>query len=275
MEQLKVTYIYHSSFLVETKKAYFLFNYYRGKVPHLDPDKPLVVLASHRHHDHYDPAIWNFRRMHPHVTYIISDDIPFDDRHRNALGLSDIKKVFQNASSGQDEPEIFRSSKTAGESSVYITPSDGKYRITLPNETELLAETFRSTDEGVAFFITYEGITLYHAGDLHLWLWDERGGDVYKRLMSNDFYDYTKKLRGRHVDAGFFLLDNRLKQNAFAGMDAYLDMMDVSYAFPMHMWEDYALTDKYLKARNDNPKSKVLQKINYEGEEFVLDIKKG
>ena len=33
-------------------------------------------------------------------------------------------------------------------------------------------ETLKSNDEGVAFLVTAEGRTIYHAGDLNWWYWN-------------------------------------------------------------------------------------------------------
>ena len=56
---MKITYIHHSSFLVETEENYFLFDYFEGKLPQLKEDKPLLVFASHRHGDHFSPVIFD------------------------------------------------------------------------------------------------------------------------------------------------------------------------------------------------------------------------
>ena len=50
---MKVTYLGHSGFLVETDDAYFLFDYYKGTVPELDSSKKMFVFVSHGHYDHY------------------------------------------------------------------------------------------------------------------------------------------------------------------------------------------------------------------------------
>ena len=55
---MKVTYIHHSSFLVETDENYFLFDYFEGELPEFKEDKPLLVFASHRHGDHFSPVIF-------------------------------------------------------------------------------------------------------------------------------------------------------------------------------------------------------------------------
>ena len=52
---MKITYIYHSGFLVESADAYYIFDYYRADFPVTDADKPVYVFVSHRHPDHYNP----------------------------------------------------------------------------------------------------------------------------------------------------------------------------------------------------------------------------
>ena len=42
-----ITFIHHSSFLVETDSLYLLFDYFRGTLPELDPAKPLYVLTTY------------------------------------------------------------------------------------------------------------------------------------------------------------------------------------------------------------------------------------
>ena len=39
---MNVTYIYHSSFLVETMSGYLLFDYFKGDLPELSPYKPFL-----------------------------------------------------------------------------------------------------------------------------------------------------------------------------------------------------------------------------------------
>ena len=55
---MKITYIGHSGFAVETEKAALIFDYYTGDIPAFDPDVPLYVFVSHRHRDHFNPDIF-------------------------------------------------------------------------------------------------------------------------------------------------------------------------------------------------------------------------
>ena len=56
---MKITYIHHSGFLVETDSCYYLFDYEKGGLPQMDVTKPIFVLSSHGHHDHYNPEIFS------------------------------------------------------------------------------------------------------------------------------------------------------------------------------------------------------------------------
>ena len=56
---MKIIYIAHSGFLLDTGNAYFLFDYYKGMLPAIDKDKPLVVFVSHKHQDHFTPQIFS------------------------------------------------------------------------------------------------------------------------------------------------------------------------------------------------------------------------
>ena len=74
---MKITYLYHSGFLAETKDCYYLFDYYRGELPPLRTDKPILVFCSHGHPDHYNREVFSLLKglgMNS-VTAILAKDI--------------------------------------------------------------------------------------------------------------------------------------------------------------------------------------------------------
>ena len=75
MDVMKVTYIAHSGFYVDTGDAGFLFDYYKGKLPDVEADKPLIVFVSHHHPDHYNPVIFRLAEKYPNVRYVVSKDV--------------------------------------------------------------------------------------------------------------------------------------------------------------------------------------------------------
>lgn len=84
---MKLTYIFHSGFIIDTQACILIFDYWldpAGVIPKtLSTDKPVYVFASHFHEDHFTKEIFNWRHNYPSTTftYILSKDIL---RHRRA-----------------------------------------------------------------------------------------------------------------------------------------------------------------------------------------------
>lgn len=83
---MNLYYLHHSGVAVETKTQLLVFDYWedgalRGGVPELarQVGKPLTVFVSHVHHDHYNPAIFDWADTVPEVTYVLSSDVPARD----------------------------------------------------------------------------------------------------------------------------------------------------------------------------------------------------
>ena len=59
--------------------------------------------------------------------------------------------------------------------------------------------TLPSTDEGVAFWIEYQGIVIYHAGDLNWWHW-EGEPKSYNEQMRADYQKAIGELPDQPID---------------------------------------------------------------------------
>ena len=97
---MKITFVYHSCFAVETGSCILVFDYWKdpaGVIPSvLSSPKPVYVFSSHFHEDHFNSEIFRWRERRPvspdgsrpEVIYILSKDIL---RHRRAeKGNADI-----------------------------------------------------------------------------------------------------------------------------------------------------------------------------------------
>ena len=75
---MNVTMLGHSGFLVETQGYALVFDYYKGTLPQdaMANASKRVVLASHAHHDHYNPAIFSWEKTWPPIHFVFSHDIP-------------------------------------------------------------------------------------------------------------------------------------------------------------------------------------------------------
>ena len=62
--------------MVELEDVYFLFDYFKGVIPQLNKDKDIVVFSSHKHHDHFNPEIFELMKDYPKAQFVLSTDIP-------------------------------------------------------------------------------------------------------------------------------------------------------------------------------------------------------
>lgn len=130
---------------------------------------------------------------------------------------------------------------------VHAHVLSGNQMVTLDGIT---VETLPSTDEGVAFIVTIDGATLYHAGDLHWWHW-EGEPDPWNGDMERNFKTYIAPLAERKVDVAFVPLDPRLGAAQDWGLCHVLDLANVTHVVPMHQWGDDAPTAQFCQ---DHPK---------------------
>ena len=214
---LKITYICHSGFLVETKNCYYLFDYYKGRLPALDPKKPILVFASHSHPDHYNPEIF------PKLA---------------SLGMEQVTAVLSKDISKKKYP-----------SGVPVITVIFYQQYELPWETRL--ETLLSTDQGVAFLIRCPDGVIYHAGDLNDWVWaGESPG--YNRQMTGSYKHEIDLLASRlqpstSIDAAFIPLDPRQEKDYARGMLYFLKKIKVKAVYPMHYWERSEIIGQFLQ----------------------------
>ena len=216
---MHVTFLDHSGFLVELPGLTLLFDWWKGDLPPL-PSGPLLVFASHRHPDHFDPRIFALDDGQRDVRFLLGKGIHLTDRNRKKWGLSE---------------------KAAADCRVL---SGGESASPLPGVT---VEALPSTDEGVAWMVTVNGQSIFHAGDLNWWHWAEEDL-AWNRNMEANFKRYAEPLRGRRVDLAMLPLDSRLKTGGYLGPNYFLNLMEVRRFLPMHQWEDFAFTDEFLSA---------------------------
>ena len=235
---MKITYLGHSGFLVETKEHYLLFDYYIGKLPVFLPGKYLTVFVSHAHQDHYNKEIFALQQENRHITYVLSRDIR--------------RKQAEEFVSKENELLSVKSRET--------------YHLC---EGRMTVSTLRSTDVGAAYVVEItenDGKTcrFYHAGDLNLWKWPGET-KAYNNNMEANYRREMEKLRGQHFDAAFVPLDPRLEHFAFGGMDIFLEVAEAEIVFPMHFWKKPEIIREYLSAR---PQVKNLVVLQAEGRTY-------
>lgn len=223
---MKITYIHHSSFLVETDSCYYLFDYEKGSLPAMDVEKPILVLSSHGHHDHYNPEVFAL------------------------LEGSGMQKVYGILS--DDIDDIGDSDDIAGGACAEVLQVAPGKEYTLYLNQKLT--TFRSTDLGVAFLIEDGEALIYHAGDLNDWVWAEES-DAYNAQMTLDYREQIDlladllawKLNRRAIDAAFVVLDPRQEKDYDRGLCYFLEHIPVKEVYPMHYWGKPEIIGRFLE----------------------------
>lgn len=213
---MNVTYIHHSCFLTETASCYYLFDYFQGTLPALDPDKPIAVLSSHKHRDHYQAAVFSLLKE---------------------MGMRSIFAVLSRDISPKTVPEEIPC--------LRVSPCKS---YELPQGQTLT--TFRSTDLGVAFLIQDGQERIYHAGDLNDWVW-EGEPDADNRQMTQRYRQQitllAQQLHGRPLTAAFVVLDPRQEKDYDRGLLYFLEHISGNCVYPMHYWEKPEIIDQFLR----------------------------
>ncbi len=238
---MKVTYIKHSGFLVELTSCVLLFDYYQGDIPKQDRDKPFYVFVSHRHQDHFNMDIFKLADYYEQVYFILSYDIKLNDRYLEKHHIAPAVR----------ERIIKMNRHTAADSN------------------HMKIETLASTDEGVAFLVSTEGRTIYHAGDLHWWHW-EGEPDAWNQKMEKMYTSEINRIKGRHIDCAFLPVDPRLKEAYYLGIRYFLNNTDTAAAFPMHFWEDYTIIKALLERKDMSSFQDKIVILTKEGQSFTL-----
>lgn len=249
----KVYYIMHSCFIVELTDRYLIFDYFnkelikdmfvfQGSLPQFVNEKKLYIFASHSHKDHWWIEVLRWADNRENVHYILSKDIRLGKNYLLRNGLSpDIKEKI-----------------------TFVSPLK-KYQV-----DDMVIETLRSTDAGVAFFINTCGLNIYHAGDLNWWNVEGRG-ELYGEVYGREYKRALKPIINRKLDLGFVVLDSRMGEDGyFLGMDYFIKNIDCTHIFPMHMWGDYKWIARF-KSRPDiaNLKDRV---VDIDRENLIFEI---
>ncbi len=222
MTPLTLTYIYHDGFWLETAEAVVLFDYWKdpgdvveAKLRTLEArhdNRPLYVLVSHHHKDHYNPDIFLLSSRRE-VRYILSVD-------------------------------------TARMARPYITP-DTLYkglRRALPEQVTVLkhgqvyvdenicVRAYDSTDTGNSYVVTAGGRHVFHAGDLNAWVWKDESTPqeiddaiaAFSAVLERIKADYPR------LHMAMMPVDPRMGTEFWVGAAMLVSAITVDCFVPMH-----------------------------------------
>lgn len=241
LEKVKVTYLDHSSFAVETEKHLLIFDYYKDESEgaqrslsngvvgeeDLKIHKEVIVFSSHSHGDHFNPIILKWRSWRPDIKYVLSDDIKVEEKDSsiNLMGL-------------YEEIEL------AGAK----------------------IKSYGSTDIGISFMVHVDGVNIFHSGDLNWWYWwDDTPEEIEK--AERWFKEEVERIVGEKIDIAFFPVDPRLEHNYCKGALYFIEKLQPKYLVPMHFWGNFDVCSRF-KAEAAGLSTEVVE-ISRRGESIL------
>lgn len=201
---MKITYIDRAGWLVEAINCTILLDYTKGKIPPLREEKPVYVLATHRHSGHFSPRIFRLADRYKDVYFYLSQDIQGGDR----VSEEHADKV------------------------VWVSPGQ-KFSL-----ARFWMQACPSTDMGVAFSIQVSTYDIFFAGDLNDWQWKAGDKDMRKR------YAEIVAGLDPHYDAAILPLDPRLGSRMCDGAKVFLGGRAVDHVLPSHFQDDWSVPSR-------------------------------
>ena len=249
---MKLTYIFHSGFVLETEQSILVFDYWLdpgGVIPSvLQSPKPLYVFSSHFHEDHFTQEIFSWKDRKGRTTYILSKDIL---KHRR---------------SAKEDADVW-----LAKGGLW---SDGVISV----------KALGSTDSGVSWIVETEGRTIFHAGDLNNWyakfLPDAVPGQQIYSIEMEEVVEpvaHEKRYLGElkdickvtdHFDLVMFPIDGRIGNGYTLGGRQFLERFKVGLFVPMHFTTGFESAWRFKEFAEK--KSVPFWQISREGESIEV-----
>ncbi|MBR5970023.1 MAG: MBL fold metallo-hydrolase [Lachnospiraceae bacterium] len=266
---MKLTYIHHSGFLLETPACTLLFDYVEGALPRIPSGKPLYVFVSHTHHDHYTKKIFGvadtaLAQGATEVFYVLSDDVP----RRDVPAALVPRCVFLKPHTEWQDGLICAETLVSNDTGV-------AFWISVPAEADASAmdsadnTAFSGTSGDSASGKFHDALQIYFAGDLNAWNWD---GDAEDMALIKIYHEELKRVDAVIFDLAFIPLDPRLGEERIQGITDFFDACgcEARVIAPMHMWGQYDVVEKARALADKYPYMECLLPITREGEVFTL-----
>lgn len=234
---MKISYLFHDCFLLETDSCTILTDYYKGVPidprPMIDKDTASYLLVSHHHKDHFSTSVFSWWHQIPELRYIVSRDVASMSAY-----LMDKASHYK----GGNRVDAGRVA-VLGLHDEFVAPS-------------LRVEAFGSTDTGNSYVIETEGKRVFFAGDLNAWTWRDESTPEEVAEALESYMDVLNDIRGRYdsFDAALFPVDPRMGKDAVEGGRIFCDMFKVKCFIPMHfeLWSECPERRLYLQRVKDS-----------------------
>lgn len=222
---MKITYIWHDSFVIETEEEVFLFDYWKDPSKILDirnwAAKMVYVFVSHHHKDHFNRDIFKWSHEIDSgfvgIKYIISKDTARMVRYMLKAGT------------------IYRGANRVDSSLVEVLQEGEFYE-----DERVKIYAFGSTDIGNSYLIAHSGRYIFHAGDLNAWVWKDESTESEIEAALSEFRGKIAPIRSvtETIDLAMFPVDSRIGRDYWEGASIFLREFEVHNFVPMHFGLD-------------------------------------
>jgi len=168
----------------------------------------VYVFASHKHVDHYNKCIFEFEKNKADIIYILDGEIKVDT---SVKGVNQLKKG-----------DIYK-------------------------DERITVKAFDSTDIGISFLVTIDGYTVFHAGDLNFWHWEEEADEEYINNEKKKFLDVVDLIEKEtsKIDLILFPVDYRMGKNGDLGAIMMLERFKPKLFVPMHFQNNFKKIEQF------------------------------
>lgn len=165
-------------------------------------DKRLYIFCTHSHSDHYSPIVHTLFGNHPGGTVYI-----FHEELRESTPIE-----YQDQVIFLDTYAVFQ-------------------------DDILKVKAYGSTDLGGSFYIEEAGFTLFHAGDLNNWHWNEEASEEYVAQYESEWHKELSVIADDRMraDLVMFPTDLRLGRDYLKGLEEFLEVVPTKFLAPMHL----------------------------------------
>ena len=200
-----VTYYHHSGFTVEVGRNLLIFDYWRGEKLEL-PQRTWIK--------NDDLAKYN------KILVFVTHD--HEDHFDETIYSWDDEKLPITYIISDDLPR--------GKRGERMKPGDEM------KVDDIVIHAYDSTDKGVSFYVTVEGLHIFHAGDLNLWHWREESSLREIAQSERAYYEAVRPIERLPIDIAMFPVDPRMGGLFDAGANHFIMAVKPRLFIPMH-WQ--------------------------------------
>lgn len=237
--QMTVNYYYHSGFSVASGDILLVFDYWRGKADRFPEALGITpeVLAR-------------FSEVYVFITH------EHEDHYDGVVYTWD-----------QYAPVTYVIADTLPEKARGLRMKKGD-ETSFSDRVQVKA--YGSTDSGVSFLVTLDGMRFFHAGDLNFWHWREVSNARQIQEADEDFRAEVADIQGAEIDVAFFPVDPRQGMLFDAGANYFMLTVKPRLLLPMHFWSRNDVIVEF--ARRSRSRETEIIALTTPGQGIRLDV---